>query len=151
MTQARVIPLDEAKCTPIERAWLRAVERGDGCARAHRIMDDNCAHGRPWWTGMPTTGHIVYELGAFTISPDLEPDGFDVVDVYTGVTSNLRQRFANHRRKWWWQMIDPSLVTLFEFPTRELADAFEAASIARSTPEMNRAGRLLTVRELVIR
>lgn len=111
----------------------------------HGAMDANRRAKRPGWHALPAQPqHIVYELGAYL------PD-WNAAPVYTGVTSNLNARLRSHREKWWWQAVDPDTVTLWAFPTRDLANRFETIAIARNVPAMNRAGRVLTVQYLDVR
>jgi hypothetical protein len=99
----------------------------------------------PWVDELPTTGHWVYWLRAYT--PGIDPE-WTLTTVYVGVTSHLRSRIHQHTRKWWWPAVDRDLCYFEQFPTRAEAEAEERVEIRECQPAMNRAGRLLVVTEL---
>lgn len=59
--------------------------------------------------------------------------------LYVGVTSNLPQRLATHRKSWWgWQLVTH---TVERFQTQAEAMAAEKVAIVAERPRFNRQGR----------
>ena len=55
--------------------------------------------------------------------------------LYVGVSRDARERFKQHKRRWYWSNITYATVTRYK--TREAAEIIEAAAIANEYPLLN--------------